>query len=85
VSIYPFVPAAPSCPSAQFTDTTFRHHSDVSANSARISLVVNGAVDSGYGTSYSSPIWASVITLVRLCTYVLAFDASTDSASAATD
>ena len=67
------------------TDSTFHHHSDVSANSARISLAVDGAVGLGYGTSYSSPIWASVIALVRLCTYVLAIDASTDSASAATD
>lgn len=39
-------------------------HSDVSANSARIGLVINGEVHEGYGTSYASPIWASVISLV---------------------
>ena len=70
---------------AQSTDTTSNHHSDVSANGAHISSVFSGVAQPIYGTSYSSPIWASVITLVRLYTYVLGIDSFTDSVATATD
>jgi tripeptidyl-peptidase-1 len=42
-----------------------RAYPDISANSARIGLVINEKVEPGFGTSYASPIWAAVISFIN--------------------
>lgn len=39
---------------------------DISANGAFILGVVDEKIGPHFGTSYSAPIWASIITLVRV-------------------
>lgn len=38
---------------------------DVSANGAKLSVFVNGGLQSQFGTSLATPIWASMITLIN--------------------